>query len=119
METKEEKKVGFPIYHEACELLSYGHDDGVFTLVFRNEVNDEARAPAAIPVRSRVSTLKTPFFWDRIYTRETMANPEPKANTLCTENPQKLMFNPRMMARTAPKEEPDDTPTTKGPAIGF
>ena len=41
METKEEKKVGFPIYHEACELLSYGHSDGVFTLIFRNEVNDD------------------------------------------------------------------------------
>ena len=36
-----ETKVGFPHYHEACELLSYSVDEGVFILMFRNEVDDD------------------------------------------------------------------------------
>jgi len=34
-------KVGFSIYHEACELLSYAVDGGVFMLMFRNEADDD------------------------------------------------------------------------------
>ena len=36
-----DNNVGFPTYHEACELLSYGVDKGVFILMFRNEVDDD------------------------------------------------------------------------------
>jgi len=36
-----DSKVGLPTYHEACELLSYGVDEGVFILIFRNEVDGD------------------------------------------------------------------------------
>jgi len=36
-----DNKVGLPTYHEACELLSYGVGEGVFILIFRNEVDED------------------------------------------------------------------------------
>ena len=36
-----ETKVGFPHYHEACELISYSVDNQSFTIWFLNEENDE------------------------------------------------------------------------------